>query len=152
MSEIGKGEPQEFITNALGITHFINGKGTLEEPYKPQGSTLLNDSIMDSYNTACYIKDREAKVFFTHNNNLVGINRNMQASFPEKEGETIDTEFQNSVEEITKQLREDGHRPLTEQELKEWQNQLAKEQAQREKRARGPMGLVDKIIEKISFR
>ena len=155
MSETGGGEsvtPRgEFITNALGITHFVDGEGTAENPYMPQGSTLLKDSLMDSYITAMYANDREAKVYFEHNGHVVGVDRNMQAYFVAREGETADSEFQKSVEEITKQLRESGHRPLTEQELTEWQNDLRKQVAQNEKRKKGPMGFVDKISEKFGL-
>lgn len=49
----------KFITNEMGITHFISGSGTREKPYKVLGSTTIEDALVDGYHTALYSRRNE---------------------------------------------------------------------------------------------
>lgn len=41
-------EQKEFITTEFGATHFINGTGSVEDPYDVAGGTQLNETLSEA--------------------------------------------------------------------------------------------------------
>jgi hypothetical protein len=155
MPETGGYQPTQesntFIKNDIGATHFIEGRGTPEEPYESQGGTHLRDSMENAYHTAMYNQDGNTSVFFTHQGQVIKVNGDMEAIVVTKEGETANHALQELVEKTVADLRQSGHRPLTDQERIDFQSQLEK-QVERNKRDRqGIRGIVNDIIDKLRY-
>jgi hypothetical protein len=98
-----------FIATEAGITHFINGKGTKEDPYEPVPPTNIKDALIDAQSMAIHIQEN---VVFTFNGETISVDRYMNTSLI-NEKDKKHAGFESYLEKVSNDLREAGYRALT---------------------------------------
>lgn len=117
--------PLKFINNELGITHFISGKGTQDEPFEPLGATSMKDALIDAWTTALYSGGGQP-TFLEFNETVIGVDKDMNITLPQGKDIASDDIILKELKETAEQLKKKGHRTLTPEELEKVRREFQK--------------------------